>query len=831
MEPPIPSVAILLQQLPTMMMAAVASPSPVSVSVSLLPVDDEQEKKKNSTNSSPTTTTTTRMERITPTDGIFPTSSSSSSSVTSEPPPTGGSSPLLLFRNLVTNQRLRSLFVLHSTIHSPTASTNTAPNNHHQYPANDDDPNENPNSSTKEDEDIASFPSRVVRRNRHARTPITTIPISNVPVGVSEGGGGGGRRTTRRSVSASPTSTTRIKRRRRLLRIVVQRTNSNNNNSRSSSRNSHGSTNRRSHSPSSSDPGVMHAATSDPPPIQISNEILSMEEDYDHPNHNSTNMHHPTDPPNHNIPCYYTMRMEENPFVEPPSACCDDYCTIAAELDIAKENEPRDDPPDQEEDHCTTVSSLSNGSARQIILYTTTTTTVVGDNPVVLATSPPVEIFIPSPRNHYYYDTSTSFSSFWKQPATTTLTDATNQDWRTSWIQLGAGGVRDGTEQYASPHPPPNHPARIRLHDSVGPSPPPLSTPPPIHTSEVVDASCLLQHPHPAPISMCYRLPAPKHQVVHSQRGHGVGVPTKVADGATMNDTRPTTVSPTPSSPIRNCDVGNHIAHHHSIRPRVATRQQRAQTTTTTATTNLVRRGGVNRPRPTYRHCYGRMNSPATTTTTRRLHRPLSIQTHGVVVEEEVVDSLLGNRPRRRKPPVVLRDTTATASVFSFGSIVGESFVLTTSPIAGSSSSRFTSTTRCDPNMLLSTAAAAASSLSPLHDHGTMTTSRRWLQEPMSLPEFPQLTRAPQQYLSPATTTTAATRIELDPEHSKGSPGVPDPPMQHVIESFITLADRQRQRKTPFQNDLDYYWKQTKRWTGLQEKPIDLQRNHSGCLT
>jgi hypothetical protein len=509
--------------------------------------------------------------------------------------------------------------------------------------------------------------------------------------------------------------------------------------------------------------------------------------------------------------------MEENPFVEPPSTCCDDYCTIAAELDIANENEPRDDPPDQEEDHCTTVSSLSNDSARRIILYTTTTTTVVGDNPVVLATSPPVEIFIPSSRNHYYYyDTSTSSTSFWKQPATTTLTDATNQDWRTSWIQLGAGGVRDGTKQYASPHPPPNHPARIRLHDSVGPSPPPppLSTPPrrppPIHTSEVVDASCLPQHPHP----------------VHSQRDHGVDVPGAVADGAMMKDTRPTTVSPSSSSPIRNCDVGNNIVeHHHSIRPRVATRQQRAQTTTTTATTNLVRRS-VNRPRP-YRHYNGRMNSPATTTI-RRLHRPISVQTHGTVVEEEVVDSLIGNRPRRRKPPVVLRDTTATASVFSFGSIVGESFVLTTSPIAGSLSSRFTSTTHCDPNMLLSSAAAAASSLSPLHDHGTMTTSRRWLLEPMSLPEFPQLTQAPQQHLSPATTTT---RIELDPEHSKGSPSVPDHPMQHVVESFITLADRQRQRKTPFQNDLDYYWKQTKRWTGLQEKPIDLQRNHSGCLT
>lgn len=57
---------------------------------------------------------------------------------------------------------------------------------------------------------------------------------------------------------------------------------------------------------------------------------------------------------------------------------------------------------------------------------------------------------------------------------------------------------------------------------------------------------------------------------------------------------------------------------------------------------------------------------------------------------------------------------------------------------------------------------------------------------------------------------------------------------EHPMKVFETFFEDHARKKTPFRNDLDYYWRQTKRWSGYYPggvKPVDLQRNQSGCLT
>jgi hypothetical protein len=202
-------------------------------------------------------------------------------------------------------------------------------------------------------------------------------------------------------------------------------------------------------------------------------------------------------------------------------------------------------------------------------------------------------------------------------------------------------------------------------------------------------------------------------------------------------------------------------------RPKPNTAQNRAKTTTS----HMVRRPLALR------------SSPPNVRKPRVVQKAQTTPLPPDIASEVVAnDPLVGRLPRRRDPALA-------SSVFSFGSIVGESTMITPMSFGSSESS---------------------SSFYMTEHRSAKNPPRRESQPPTTPLRLP----------------VANVDIREDDEGEKY-----DHPMK-VFETFMQCEhSRQYRKKTPLQNDLDYYWRQTKRFWYPGEKPVALQRNRSGCLT
>jgi hypothetical protein len=191
------------------------------------------------------------------------------------------------------------------------------------------------------------------------------------------------------------------------------------------------------------------------------------------------------------------------------------------------------------------------------------------------------------------------------------------------------------------------------------------------------------------------------------------------------------------------------------------TTQNRAQTTTS----HMVRRPLQSSPRM--------IGKPQTVQKVKTSPPPPDAVSHVVWT-----DPVMGRLPRRRDP-------AAATSVFSFGSIVGESTLIT--PMSWSSSS-------------------------------------------FSLDERRSTSNPPRRVSVGPTTPLRGPVPNVDNREDEGVER--DHPMK-VFETFLQSDPYQNhlRKKTPLQNDLDYCWRHTKRFWYPAEKPVALQRNRSGCLT
>lgn len=130
------------------------------------------------------------------------------------------------------------------------------------------------------------------------------------------------------------------------------------------------------------------------------------------------------------------------------------------------------------------------------------------------------------------------------------------------------------------------------------------------------------------------------------------------------------------------------------------------------------------------------------------------------------------------------RDPETAVSVFSFGSIVGESTMITPMSLGSfdSSSLSFYMTERRSP-------------------------------------------KKPQKNVSALPQTTL--RLPVPNAEIRDDEG------DHPMKVFEALHQREHhvRKKTPLQNDMEYYWRQTKRFWNTSERPVALLRNRSGCLT